>query len=187
MSWLRDKRLYSALLVATLLLPLGLFFYLVFSVLGMRASYEAQIDQLAPRIARMQGLIERQDVLADSTQRIDSEVASLVYPGSDDRAAVSASLQKLVREILSDAEMKVINSQILSVIEDQGFDRISVSLAATGELAALDLALSDIAALRPLVMVEVLNVKPQSVRSGDKGSPQKISVSMQVFSLRQSL
>lgn len=187
MSWLRDKRLYSALLVATLLLPLGLFFYLAFSVLSMRASYEAQIDHVAPRIARMQGLIERQDVLAASTQRIDSEVASLVYPGSDDRAAVSASLQKLVREILSDAEMKVVNSQILSVIEDQGFDRISVSLAATGELAALDLALSDIAALRPLVMVEMLDVKPLAVSRGAEGSRQRVTVSMQVLSLRQSL
>ena len=118
---------------------------------------------------------------------VDSKVVDLVYPASADRATVATTLQKDVRQILVEAGLTVSNSQILAVREEDAFDYIGLKLTATGDIAALDAALSAIAGYLPVLLVEELDIWPQRTGSrGGEAQQQELSVSLQLLSLRAS-
>lgn len=187
MSWIRENRRTATLVALTLAVPLCLLLYLALQLLGMRSDYQQEIDRIEPRIARQQGLLERQDELAKSARRVDSEVLDLVYPASDDRAEVAAALQQAVREIMSSAGLRVTNSQILPAKEEGGFDRISVKLTVTGELDALDAALSAVASYMPLLLLESMELYPNRAGARSDGQEtQAMTAALELLSLRVS-
>ena len=185
MNWLRTNQ-RVALVVGLTLLPL-LLLYLngLSSLLGMRGEYQSEIDRQAPRIARLQGLIDHQAQLQQSAQLIDRKSAKLVYPVDEDRAAVAARLQKDVRQILVEAGLSVSNSQVLPVREAETFDYIGLKLTVTGTIDSLDAALVGLAGYTPLLLVDSLEVWPNRTRA-KKGEPerQSLSASLQILSLR---
>ena len=78
--------------------------------------------------------------MREASIAVDSEVLTLAYPASEDRATVSANLRTNVREIFRPDF--VTNSQVLPVREQRNFDYIGVKLTVTGDLPALDRALA---------------------------------------------
>ena len=100
---------------------------------------------------------------------------------------MATTLQKDVRQILVEAGLTVSNSQILAVREEDAFDYIGLKLTATGDIAALDAALSAIAGYLPVLLVEELDIWPQRTGSrGGEAQQQELSVSLQLLSLRAS-
>lgn len=189
-AWLRANPRYAVLVLATAALPLLLVLYLAVGLLGMRAEYQAGIDRLEPRVARLQGLLTREDELRGAASAVGSDVLDLVYPATDDHQAVSAMLQKNVREIFAAAGLVVSNSQILPVREaeegEEGFDRIAIKFTASGDLPALDIALADISAYLPLLLIESIDVWPAraSGRRGTGSTEQNITATIQVLALK---
>ncbi len=188
-AWLRANPRYAVLVLATAALPLLLVLYLAAGLLGMRAEYQADIDRLEPRVARLQGLLAREDEMRQAAGAVGSDVLDLVYPATDDHQAVSAMLQKNVREIFAAAGLVVSNSQILPVREDEGeegFDRIAIKFTASGDLPALDIALADISAYLPLLLIESIDVWPAraSGRRGKDNAEQDITATIQVLALK---
>ncbi|QIB66320.1 type II secretion system protein GspM [Kineobactrum salinum] len=186
MSWLRANPRYAVLVLGTAVLPLLLVLYLTAGLLGLRAEYQAGIERLEPRVARLQGLLEREDELRQAASAVGSDVLDLVYPATDDHQAVSAMLQKNVREIFAAAGLVVSNSQILPVREEDGFDHIAIKFTASGDLPALDIALADINAYLPLLLIESIDVWPAraSGRRGRDSSEQDITATVQVLALK---
>ncbi|MFV0277871.1 MAG: type II secretion system protein GspM [Parahaliea sp.] len=186
MNWLRRFPRQGVMVVATVLLPVLLLCYLLLGLLGLRGEYRQEVQRLEPRIARLEGLLQREEDLRQSAERVASEVSELVYSPSDDRASVSAALQSSVRGILADAGMNVANSQILPIEDFQGFDRLAVKLVATGDLPQLDGALADIAAFRPLLLVEQMDIRPSRQRRGNQPEVQEMTVTLQILALRKA-
>lgn len=169
----------------TLLLPVLLYLKLLLGVWGLRQETQAEIDRIEPRIARLEGLIAFEAPLREAAEAVDSQVANLVYPGSEDSATVAAELQTKVRDLLGEAGLSITNSQVLPVREQGDFDYIGVKLTVTGALPALDAALAELAVYLPLVLVEALEVYPARVRRGkDEPEQQLVTASLQVLSLR---
>ena len=184
-AWLEANRQSAILVGVTAALPLALLLYFAADLLGMRAQYQREIDRLEPRIARLRGLVESEELLDSSRNNIGTRVQNLVYPASEDRAAVSAALQKNVREIASDAGLTVSNSQVLKVKEEEGFDRIGLKLTVSGNMAALDTALLDLATYLPLLLVESIEIWPdRQSRKKDEQPHQSLTASLQLLSLR---
>jgi general secretion pathway protein M len=118
---------------------------------------------------------------------LDARLRDLAYPSSDDRAAVSATLQNSVREIVASAGLSVTKSQVLPIKQEQGFDRIGVKLTVTGTIESLDAALMELTAYLPLLLVESIEIFPDNQsRRKDKGSVQKLTASLQLLSLRST-
>lgn len=185
MSWLRVHQRSAWICGLTLLLPVLLYLNVLLGLWGARQDAQADIDRLQPRIARLQGLVDYEDQLREAAVRVDSQVLNLVYPVEEDRAEVSATLQKNIREILTEAGLSVTNSQVLPVREQGNFDYVGVKLTVSGNLAALDEALAGIASHLPLVLVETLEV--YAARAGrNKNAPEQqlITASLQLLSLR---
>ncbi len=185
MSWVRAYRKSALIVGLTLLLPVLLVLFLVLDFFVMRQGYQSEIDRLNPRIARMAGLIQTQGQLQASAGRLGSQVLNLVYPPTEDSAAVSAALQKNVRQIMTEAGLTVTNSRILPIVEEENFDRIGLSLTVSGGLDALDEALLSMAAYTPLLLVDTMDIKPKRMtRSRDKNGQQIITASFQLLTLR---
>ena len=192
MNWLRVHRRTAWICGLTLLAPLLLYLNGLFGLWGMRQAYQAEIDRLAPRIGRQQGLMAYEDELRKAAAAGEAQVLGLVYPATADRATVSAELQTNVRDIFGQAGLSVTNSLVMPVRERGSFDYVAVKLTLSGELAALDEALVGIANYLPLLLVESIDVSPARVRraraSRDRGKnpPQQqlVTANLQLLSLR---
>lgn len=188
MNWLRAHQRTAWICGLTLLLPALLYFNVLAGLLGLRQAAQAEIERIEPRVARLKGIMQFEDQLRETAQAVESQVAGLVYPASEDRATVAAELQSKVRDILGEAGLSVTNSQVLTVREQGNFDYIGVKLTVAGDLPALDEALAGLAGYLPLVLVESLEVYPSRARRGrDEPEQQLVTASLQVLSLRASL
>lgn len=182
--WIRSHRRSAILVGLTLVIPLYLFFGVLGSLLSLRADYSAQIASIEPRIARMQGLIEKESALRESLSGISTIVSDHVYGKGAAAATVAASLQAEARRILDDAGMEVTNSQVLQPRKRSEFDYIAVKVVARGSLEQLNLGLEELAAFRPIVFVESLDTFPNRRRRRDEPESQTLTVSLQLLSLR---
>jgi len=183
MNWLQNYRKSTLIVGLSSLLPLLLMLYFLTDFWVMRQGYQGEIEHLQPRIARMQGLLESEEQLKASAGRLGSQVVNLIYPPTEDSAAVSAALQKDIREIMTNAGLTVANSRILPLVQAENFDRIGLSLAVSGTLDALDAALLEMAAYTPLLLIESIDIKPRA-RARNSKSGQLVTVSIQLLTLR---
>jgi general secretion pathway protein M len=185
MNWLRTHKSSAWICGLTLLVPVLLYLDALLGLWSVRQDYQADIDRLLPRMARLEGLIAAEEDLQVAAAQVDRQVLDLVYPASEPQAEVSASLQKQVREVFTDAGLSVTNSQVLPVKEQGNFDYISIKLLVSGDMNGLDAALAGIGAYMPLILVESLEISPsrQSRRSVDNET-QEVTASLQLLSLR---
>lgn len=186
MNWYKRHPQSTLYVGLTLAVPLLLLVYLVLTLWAQRGEYQRELERLEPRIARLSGLVQSEDALRQSSGRVDSRVLDLVFPATEDRAAIAAALQQDVRAILSDAGLDIKNSQVLPAREVSGLDYLTVKLQVTGDLEALDTALEEFSNYTPLMLVESLAVTPvrQSRRQRKSGYEQLVTATLQLLALR---
>lgn len=183
--WVQRHRRAAVLVGITLLVPVWLFVWALGEILSVRGEYRDQIDFMAPRIARLQGLIDHEDAIRAALEGSGATVANEIYAGQGDAASVSATLQAEARDILIDAGLEVTNSQVLPVRKHERHDYVGVKLVAQGDIEALDAALTALLAFRPRMFVETIDVIPRRVRSGANAvAEQTITVTIQLLSVR---
>lgn len=185
MNWFKTYQKSALIVGISLLIPLLLVLYLFTDFWVMRQSYQKEIERLRPRIARMVGLMEVEEQLQLSVAGLGSQVANLVYPPTGDSAAISAALQRDIRQIMTDAGLTVLNSRILPLVQEERFDRIGLTLTVSGGLDALDAALLEMADYKPLILIDSIDIKPRRVsRSGGKNGAQIVTASIQLLTMR---
>jgi len=185
MNWLLANRRVAAVVAFTLALPLALVLYTVTAFLTLGLSFQAEIDTLEPRIARLLGAARVQDELVAAAAGAESTLENLVYPAGDDPGAVSASLQTKVRETLSGAGLVVADSQIESARREGPFDVIGLAVSVTGSMDSVDTALDELASYTPLLLVTDITIAPArpSRRGAGSGSEQVLAVKMSLTAL----
>lgn len=182
-QWIEAHRRSAIICGLTLLVPVCLVLYLLLGFWQAYMAYQSDIDYLEPRVARLEGLLARSDSVREGHARAMAEFGLLVYPASEDRAAASANLQSVVRQIFTGAGLSVSNSQVLPVNQQGGFDYMALKLTVRGGLDALDEALQALADFQPLLLVTEVDIKPgRTARS--RPDEQTLSASVQVLSLR---
>lgn len=185
MSWQQMDRKMLGIVGLTLAVPVVILIYILATLWMLRLDYQDEINRLEPRIARLSGLVESEAVLKASSGKVGSRIVDLVYPNTQDRAAVAADLQKNVRELMAASGLTVSNSRILGPQGDEEFDRIGLSLTVTGSMASLDATLEELAAFTPLLLIETLEIRPnRASRRSAEIAAQTVTANMQVLSLR---
>ncbi|MEM9255507.1 MAG: type II secretion system protein GspM [Pseudomonadota bacterium] len=185
MSWLAANRRTAWVCGLTLLLPGLLYCYALFSLASARAEYQADIESLEPRIARLRGLLNHEAQLREASGRATVQAGNLLYPSTMDAATLATTLQTGARGIFTEAGMTVRNSQVLPVREQGSFDTIAVRLTVAGDLDSLDAALAELADFSPLLLVESIDVRPTRERTGAEAA-QSLTATLQLFSLREA-
>jgi general secretion pathway protein M len=185
MSWQQMDHKTLGIVGLTLAIPVVILIYLMATLWMLRLDYQAEIERLEPRIARLSGLVDSEAVLKASSGKVGSRIVDLVYPNTQDRAAVAADLQRSVRELMAATGLNVSNSRILGAQGDEEFDRIGLSLTVTGSMSSLDATLEELAAFTPLLLVGSLEIRPNRVsRRAAAVGEQTVTANMQVLSLR---
>lgn len=186
LEWVRTHRRSAAICGLTLLVPALVYLNLLGKAWSLRAEYQDEIQRLQPRIARLSGIKAHEEELTAAASSARQMIDRLVHPVTTDRAEVSAALQNDVWQLLTDAGLSVSNSQVMPLREGEQFDYIGLKLTASGEIAALDDALADLADFTPIVILESLDIWPNRDRGSRDGSPpvQHVTASMKLVSLR---
>lgn len=186
MSWLRVHRRSAVIIGLTLLLPACLYLAALVQLLALRADRVQQLDDLRPRVARLAGLIDSTEALRAAARQVDQRLEALGYAPVQDATAVAATLQTEVRQVLAEAGLAVRNSQVLPTRENDSFDLVGLKVTAQGGLPALDAALQGIAAFRPVLLVESLDVFPARTASRrGKAAPQQVTAVLELLALRR--
>lgn len=185
MNWLRSHRRSAIIIGITLLLPVVVYLNILIGLIGLRFEAQGRIDDLEPRIARLQGLIDNEAALRESAGQVGARLAELGYAASEDANAVAATLQADVRQLFAEAGLGVSNSQVMPTRNEEDFDLIAIKLTANGGIAALDAALIGISAFRPMLLVESLDVFPaRSQRKRGEPEVQEVTAVIQLLALR---
>lgn len=186
-QWFIQHRRAGIFVGLTLLVPVYLFFSVLGAALFQRAAYQSAIETIEPRIARMRGLVANEAVMRAALEAVGGETIDLIYPASSDAQAVAAALQAEARRVLSDAGMQITNSQVLPDRKREAFDYIGVKVVATGGLEQLDQALATLAAFRPNIYIEAMDIFPNRRSKRADGSEQQLlTVSLQLLSVRSA-
>lgn len=186
MNWIRLHRRSALLLCLTLFLPLFIYFKTLLGLLGLGMEYVGERNRVEPRVARLQGLLAQESLLAEQSALADKQLHRLVFGADEAPSSLSARLQADVRQIFLEATLSVSNSQVMPLREGKPFDRVAVKLTANGSLAALDAALIGLAAYEPKLVIESMDTFPAVVSSRRAGEPgtQRLTVVMQLMVLR---
>lgn len=184
---MQSHRRSATLVMLTFALPLYLFAAAMGAMLSARGEYREQISSIEPRVARMQGLVAKEDQIQASLAGVNTVVADHIYPKSSAAEAVAASLQAEARRMLSEAGMNITNSQVIRARKRDQFDYVAVKIVARGTLTQLDQGLSELDQYRPVIFVESLDAFPNRRRRKQETESQVLTVSLQLLSLRSVL
>lgn len=168
-------------------------FYWILHFWMLRQEFAGEIEAVQPRTARLLGIMESFDQLDTATGQVGSTLRELTYPANRDTATTAAAMQQDIRELMTTAGLSITGSQILPARADDGLDRLSLDITAEGNIDALDEAFASLGAMRPLVFVRSVTIKPARSRARNRrsepqspaaGDPRKLTARFQVFSLR---
>lgn len=182
MTWLLANKRVALVVALTLAMPLALVLYAVAGLASLGLGFQDEVDRLEPRIARQLGAIQAEEQLLAAAESTGSRIENLVFPRGDDPEALSATLQKNVRGILSDAGLEVTDSRIETARREGAFEVIGLAVSVTGRIDALDEALDSIVDHTPLLLVTDISMSPQRTSSRNAAGQEQ-----QVLSAKMSL
>lgn len=181
-TWIQQYKRSFLIVVVTLVLPFLIGLYIMFGFLDLGRSYQQEIDQLKPRSARLMGMVQSDGELGVSVADSNRLLDELIYPAD---VEVSATLQQNLVELINNAGMTVANSRTLPSVALEYFERVELRFTVVGSMAALDEVLSEFSAVKPLLLIESLNVAPNRiVRERPELSQQRVTATIVVLSLR---
>lgn len=168
-------------LVLVLCLVLGLLWGMIEAVQRHRAA-QASLDEIAPRHARLLGLIEKGGDIQAADQALQEAMAPWTYPADRDASQTGNAAQQRVRDLLAQAGLDVMSSQVLPAQETPFFDRIPLVFRVSGEPVALHSALAVLSGAKPAVLLDNWSVQNAVSVRGD--APPRLAVELRLTVLR---
>ena len=175
----RDIALMS-ITVLVLLIP---FFVLGSVLLGKMAEAQGQMDKVEPRFARLLGIQRSSDKLDEGLDLVNKRISQFIYPNEMDSTQAGNAAQQSVRSVPSTAGLSVVSSQVLPPKVDQGFERITLSVRAEGEMIHLQAALAVLPTLNPVILVDGISVQVVGQQRADK--PQRLAAELKLTVLHR--
>jgi hypothetical protein len=122
--------------------------------------YQDFLSDAEPRIARLQGLVQSEEAIAEALAAARARVADYAYPESVEPTRAASDLQNRVRDALQGAGVRITDSQQLPGRRVDGLEEISLNLGFLAELPQLESALASLMQLTPYVRIERLRLQP---------------------------
>lgn len=182
MTKLREN-LFLAATFLVFLLPLVL---LGLYVVTVNDRAQARLAEMEPRYARLLGLEAQKSSLDEALVRVKAVRSQYIHPADQDATQSGNAAQQRVRDIFAGAGLQVLSSQVLPSKVEQGFDRIPLSVRAEGELLALQIALAELSAQTPVVVVNDVDIQVQGgLGNTNPGTPTRLVVQFNLSILRE--
>ena len=147
--------LAAALIVLAVLIPA------VVKVVAVHRSASSRLAQIDPRYARVAGLLQSSEQLTKADQAIKASLADFLYPAEGDAGQVGNQTLQRVRDLASGRGLRVASSQVAAPREDQGFDRIGLSMRVEGDWEQMQALLTELARQRPAIYSQTMQISAQ--------------------------
>ncbi len=151
----------ASVLAAVLLLALA-----VDVALNRHAWAVRTLDEIEPRHARLQGLVQARPTLEQLREQQARKLAQYAYSSRDGGQATTL-LQQRVRELATGAGLDVVSIQGLPARADEGFEVLQVSISVTGPIEAIQGLLIGLATSQPALHVDTATLGLGQVRRAD--------------------
>lgn len=126
----------------------------------------SKIAEVTPRYARLTGILSSKEALQQARDKADAQVATYLFPSSQDAVQLGNDVQQKMRGVLSSAGLTVVSSQVMPAKdgkEDKEFERIPLTVRAEGELLAVYLAIAALSEQKPAILLEGFSVQVSGV------------------------
>lgn len=135
---------------------------------------QSHLAELAPRYARLAGLVEHQADLKTLEKQANVQLARMAYPAKQDLTQAGNDAQQRIRGLFADSKLDIVSIQVLPPGKEEAkFDRIQIALRIEGELPGIQNALALLAAQSPVVLVD--NMTLQTIGAVKPASAQRLS------------
>lgn len=153
--------------------------------------YDAVLETVTPRIARMQGIAMAHQEIGEALAATRAVLSDYAYPVEVESARAASDFQTRVRDVLQAAGLNIVGSQQYPARPGAGFDEIGLSLSLQGDLPQLQRGLAALQAIAPRVRVEQIRLQPLATRQAQAQSQspaQQLNVQTRliVFRIRAS-
>lgn len=174
----QDARLVRHVLIAALAV---IFLLTAIVSLWQWQRYNTHREELAPRIARLQGLLGARDALQSTAANARAAAARYAYPASMDIAHAESDFQSQVRQLFQQAGMNIANTRQLPTREQEESDLLQLELDVTGSLPQLNQVLHKLPTLAPFMRVDSLRLLPlRSVTAQQPDPEQTLNIQIRI-------
>ena len=176
----RPEVLWLLLAGALLLLALG---WASWTVVVKYRQASGLLADIEPRHARLAGMLQNRELLAQADSALQANLAEYVSPAEEDPGQIANAALQRVRELASARGLRVTSSQTAAPREDNGFDRIGLSLRVEGDWPELVGLLGELPRQRPAVYAATVQLGVQGF--GGQGAPQTLFGNLELFVLKE--
>lgn len=129
-------------------------------VVSRHQALESALAQLEPRHARLLGLLAEAGAIQQRHEQLAVLLTQQAYPATLDATQAGNEAQQRVREAFTQGGLAVQALQVLPAKEEgRDFEKITITLAAEGELIQFQQALGAVAQLQPAVAVDSASLR----------------------------
>lgn len=143
---------------------------------------QANLAELEPRHARLQGLQAALPDLTAATARAQATLNEHAYPAAQDATKAGNDAQQRIRTIFEASQLTINSLQVLPPKDSERFQSVTISLQAEGTLAELHAALLKLRDEKPSIQVDSFSL--QSTGPVRPASTQRLSGSFGFSVLR---
>ncbi|MCL1961095.1 MAG: type II secretion system protein GspM [Desulfovibrionaceae bacterium] len=145
-------------LLAGALLLLALLTSAVAKVIAVHRNAASRLEQIEPRHARIAGLLQSSEPLAQAGQAIEANLTEFAYPADGEAGQTGNLTLQRVRDAASARGLRVASSQVAAPREDKGFERIGLSLRVEGDWEQMQALLAELARQRPAIYSQTVQI-----------------------------
>jgi len=146
--------------------------------------YENELESIGPRVARLEGILEASEETKTAMEETALSVSQYAYRSNGDPTRIDSDFQSRVRDIVQGSGLEVVNTQQLPAKAGSGYDEISLSFSASGDLSQLEEALTMLRAEEPRIRIEQLRLQPIIRALNNQHLDQRLSIQMVLVTIR---
>lgn len=122
--------------------------------------YQNARADIEPRMARLAGLLGKQDELAKTLASARANTATHAWPASTDLAHAETAFQSQIRDLFQNAGINILGTHQLPTETLEQIDLLSVEITAHASLPQLLQVLQKRTSLQPLAHIDQLHLSP---------------------------
>jgi general secretion pathway protein M len=160
-----DKR-QRFVALALLVVVVGGVFWLINDLLISRyRDYGAEIDRLQSRLQTLNRMLATRGDLEAKITQIRQDPSMNIYALKQASPTIAATdLQQRVKEAVESNGGELISTQILPVVEEEGFVQVIISIRMNGDTEIMQKVLHDLESEKPLIFIDNLQITARTVR-----------------------
>jgi general secretion pathway protein M len=148
-------------LLAGALLLLVLLMLAVVKVVALHRAAASRLAEIEPRYARVAGLLQNSERLTAADKAVQASLTDFLAPAKGDAGQLGNLTLQRVRDAASARGLRVSSSQVAAPREEQGFERIGLSLRVEGDWEQMQALLTELARQRPAIYSQTVQISAQ--------------------------